>query len=572
MTTVQSPSFDSKLKPHPTKRLLKENMSEPSQTRVLIVEDDPLVSKMIQGLLEEIRCTVVGKALDGRQAIALTLSTRPDVVLMDLKLPDSDGIEATYAIHTCCPTPVVALSAYETPELIQEASAAGVGAYLIKPPSARELERAITIAIARFEDMMTLRRQAVELEALRQASLRMTASLALQPVLEMLLEQTLKLVNADDAHIFLYQKRHLEFGAALWANGPQRKPMAAPRPQGLTYTVAQSGERIVVPDMDSHPLFENSPWSGAIVGLPLCVGEQVIGVMNVAFEKPHVFDENELRLLELLAAQAAIAIQNANLYEQVQHQANQLEQKVAERTRELVEANERLRELDQLKSKFISDISHELRTPATNVRLYLQLLESGKVEKRARYLSVIEEQTDQLVRLVEDILYFSQLELNRSRIKFAPVDLNQVAEKVVATHQEHAMDTGLELIFEPETGLPLVQAQAEQIAQVVTNLVDNAVHYTSDGHVRVSTRLAAEREQACLEVQDTGPGIEPEDLPHLFERFYRGQNVGSSNIPGTGLGLSIVQEIVNLHGGKIEVESQPGQGSTFRVWLPLEQN
>jgi signal transduction histidine kinase len=545
------------------------------KTRVLVAEDDPLVSKMIQGLLEEINCTVVGTAADGLQAVEMTQSTRPDVVLMDIKMSGMDGIVAMEHIHASCPTPVVVLTAYETPELIEKASSAGAGAYLIKPPSAHELERAIVIAIARFDDMMAVRRQAAELEALRQASLRLTASLEPQPVLEVLLEQALKLVAADDAHIFLYDGERLTFGAALWANGPQREPLAAPRSHGLTFTVARTGGRIVIPNANIHPLFQDWRWGvdphlGAIVGLPLRVGERVIGVMNVAFLEPHTFDENELRLLELLATQAAIAIQNAHLHEQVQRHAAELKQRVAERTRELTAANEKLQELDRLKSKFITDISHELRTPATNVRLYLQLLERGKPEKHAQYLAVIKDQTDQLVRLIEDILNLSRLELDREEIEFAPVDLDSVVEQVTTACQARAETAGLELIFEPGADLPPVRAGAKQLAQVITNLVNNAISYTPDGQVRVSTRLAAERGQACLEVQDSGGGIEPEDLPHLFERFYRGRDVGSSNIRGTGLGLAIAKEIIELHGGEIEVESQVGEGSTFRVWLPLE--
>jgi signal transduction histidine kinase len=431
------------------------------------------------------------------------------------------------------------------------------------------LERAITIAMARFGDMMALRRQAAELEALHQAGLRLTASLEQQPVLEAILEQALKLADADDAHIFLYENGQLTFGAALGASGPREEPIAEPRPQGLTYAVARSGERIVIPNVDDHPLFQDWRWGGAIVGLPLRVGERVLGVMNVAIELPHAFDESELRVLELLAAQAAIAVQNAHLYAQVQRHATELEQRVAERTRELAEANVRLQDLERLKSKLITDISHELRTPLTNVRLYSQLLERGKPEKHAEYLEVLQAQTDRLVRLVEDILHFSQLELDK--IEFAPADLNEVTEQVITNCQSRAAAAGLELIFEPDTALPSVRALPRRLSRLIRELVENAIIYTSEGHVRVTTYLCPEDDQACLEVHDTGSGVAPDDLPHVFEQFYRGRGVGSSNIPGAGLGLAVAKEIVDMHGGKIEVESQIDKGSTFRVWLPLAE-
>lgn len=139
-------------------------MNVQKDTRVLIVEDDSLVSEMIQGLLEKMWYVVVGRAVNGLQAVEMTQSTQPDVVLMDVRLPDMDGIEATRHIYESCPTPVVVLTAYDTPELVERASAAGVGAYLVKPPDADEIERAITIAIARFEDLMELRRVNTELQ------------------------------------------------------------------------------------------------------------------------------------------------------------------------------------------------------------------------------------------------------------------------------------------------------------------------------------------------------------------------------------------------------------------------
>jgi AmiR/NasT family two-component response regulator len=140
-------------------------MKQDRRVGVLIAEDDPLVGEMIRGTLEDLGYTVAGEAIDGRQAVELTRRLRPDVVLMDVAMPQVNGIEAAQQIHETCPTPVVMLTAYETPTLIEQAIAAGVGAYLIKPPRPRELERAIMIAMARFDDLMALRHLNQELEA-----------------------------------------------------------------------------------------------------------------------------------------------------------------------------------------------------------------------------------------------------------------------------------------------------------------------------------------------------------------------------------------------------------------------
>jgi AmiR/NasT family two-component response regulator len=139
-------------------------MSNHKDIRVLVAEDDYLVAEMVKGLLTEMGYTVVGEATDGLQAVEMTQSLHPDVVLMDIKMPEMDGIEATRLISERCPTPVVALTAYETPKLVAEASAAGVGAYLLKPSNEREIERAITVAIARFDDIVELRRLNAELQ------------------------------------------------------------------------------------------------------------------------------------------------------------------------------------------------------------------------------------------------------------------------------------------------------------------------------------------------------------------------------------------------------------------------
>ncbi len=139
-------------------------MKRKTSLRVLVAEDDYLVTKMVEGLLQDLGHTVVGGASNGIEAVELSASLHPDVILMDIKMPDMDGLEATAQIQECCPTPVVILTAYETYELVEQASQVGVGAYLIKPPSARELERAILIATARFDDMLELRRLNAELQ------------------------------------------------------------------------------------------------------------------------------------------------------------------------------------------------------------------------------------------------------------------------------------------------------------------------------------------------------------------------------------------------------------------------
>jgi GAF domain-containing protein/two-component sensor histidine kinase len=175
----------------------------------------------------------------------------------------------------------------------------------------------VALTVAKMNALEVERKRTYALEALRTASLNLTSKLEIKAVLESILSNAMELVTADDAHIFLYDRDKLSFGAAKWADGRHDQPFATPRPKGLTYSVVRSGETIVVPNVDHHELFEDTGWGGAIVGLPLKVREKVVGVMNVAFLQPHDFEEAELVGLGLLADQAAIMIQNAKLFESV---------------------------------------------------------------------------------------------------------------------------------------------------------------------------------------------------------------------------------------------------------------
>jgi PAS domain S-box-containing protein len=303
------------------------------------------------------------------------------------------------------------------------------------------------------------------------------------------------------------------------------------------------------------------------IDAPLIFLGQQIGLLSVDAAEWDAFQGDLVDVVREVADQLAVAIQNARLLKQIQQHARDLERRVAERTRELATANERLTELDRLKSKFVSDVSHELRTPIANLKLHVELLEHGRAEKQAHYLSVVKQQSRRLGQLVDDILNLSRLEMGRERLVFGPVDLNFVVEQIVASHQPRAESIGLGLLFEPLPTLRPVRGEVNQLAQVVTNLVINALNYTPAGTVQVSTLQVAD--EACLQVEDSGIGIDPEDLANIFDRFYRGHRSQRSETPGTGLGLAIVKEIIDLHGGRIEVNSQVKQGSTFKVWLPL---
>jgi signal transduction histidine kinase len=172
--------------------------------------------------------------------------------------------------------------------------------------------------------------------------------------------------------------------------------------------------------------------------------------------------------------------------------------------------------------------------------------------------------------MIEDILDLSRLEIGKfKKTAFSELDINLLVDQIIAAHIPLAEESGLGLVNQPGENLPGIFGEQNQIARVITNLLANAIRYTPNGSIRV--RTYSQDGGVWIEVQDTGMGIDQDDFPHIFERFYRGQKVSQSKTMGSGLGLAIVKEIVDLHDGRIDWESESGKGSTFRVWFPISQ-
>jgi PAS domain S-box-containing protein len=233
----------------------------------------------------------------------------------------------------------------------------------------------------------------------------------------------------------------------------------------------------------------------------------------------------------------------------------------------------RLKELDRLKSEFVSNVSHELRTPLANIKLYLNLLERGKPEKHGQYVEVLRREELRLEHLIEGLLALSRMDLNKVNLQRTMVDIEALAMRLVADRKALAVEKGLELTCKVSPGdLPPVSADEMMISQVLTNLLSNAMNYTPESGtiaVRVATRQVEDQSWVTVDVEDNGVGMAPEDMEHLFERFYRGSAAQQTGAQGTGLGLAICQEIIQRHKGCISAESSPGAGSTFTVWLPV---
>ncbi|MFP4344854.1 MAG: PAS domain S-box protein [Anaerolineales bacterium] len=230
-----------------------------------------------------------------------------------------------------------------------------------------------------------------------------------------------------------------------------------------------------------------------------------------------------------------------------------------------------LKTLERMRSQFITDVSHELRTPITTISLYAQMLGQGS-EKQAQYVEALQTESRRLGQLVEEIVRFSQIAAGRLELASERLDLAGLVEGVVAEYREVAEEGGVSLIFEPVGASIPVRGDREKLERTIRNLLDNATRYTEGGGsvvVSVATPEWDGVSWATVSVADTGSGIAPAELSHVFERFFRGAAPRKKQLSGTGLGLAVVKELVELHEGWVTVESRVGEGSTFTVWLPL---
>ncbi len=248
-----------------------------------------------------------------------------------------------------------------------------------------------------------------------------------------------------------------------------------------------------------------------------------------------------------------------------------LEQERVEHLRELREKHALLQELDQVKSRFVSNVSHELRTPLAVIKLYATLARKGRPEKQAHYLQTIEQETHRLETMVENILDLTRMDRHSLRVHAEWLGPEEVIDQVLEVYQEAARKQGIELRNHVRGDLPRLWADKNHLIQMLTNLIDNALKYTPrDGQVWVAARTIELDSQEMLEIAvgDTGAGIPEDEQDKVFDRFYRGSN-NTPGSTGTGLGLAIVRELMVQHGGQVTLKSQLDQGSTFALQFPL---
>ena len=325
--------------------------------------------------------------------------------------------------------------------------------------------------------------------------------------------------------------------------------------------VAESIEPTLVNDTDLEPLYLPNPFlldTRSEVAIPLRIGTRIVGVIDIQSTQVQAFTQDDLSVLQSLADQVTVAIDNARSYELSQQLIKDL------------------REVDQLKSQFLANMSHELRTPLNSIigfsRVILKGIDGPVSDMQQQDLTAIYNSGQHLLGLINDILDLARIEAGKMELNFEEVHLADMTTSVMSTAKGLVKEKPIQLVQRIPQNMPTVRGDTMRVRQVLLNLISNASKFTDRGSIAVETsvqRGPTGKMEALINVIDTGPGISIEDQKKLFQAFSQVDGSATRKSGGSGLGLSICANLVQLHGGRIGVHSVVGGGSTFWFTLPL---
>ena len=371
----------------------------------------------------------------------------------------------------------------------------------------------------------------------------LASTLDLDTLLYRIVRVAADLSLAEEASILLYDesKNELRFQAATNLDNPTIRGLAVPVEKSVAGWIVTNREPITIGNVDQdnrhygHINQVVDITTRSLLGVPLINKDKVIGALEAINKKQGQFDQDDQELLMILGAQAAVAIENARLFQQ---------------------------------SDLISEFVHELRTPLVSINTAAHLLGNSKIDddKKNQLIDAIQTETTRLSNLSTSFLDIARLESGRSQLQIQSCDLVALLEECTQLMQTQAQEAGIHLQLDIQEDTPTIQGDCDKLNQAIQNLISNAIKYNRpDGKIV----LAAEKRESevVISVADSGIGIPEEHLPRLFTKFFRVPS--SENLAqGTGLGLSIVKRIIEGHGGRIEVESVENEGTSFFIFLP----
>lgn len=387
--------------------------------------------------------------------------------------------------------------------------------------------------------------EAIDAWSLRQLleiSTTLSSTLDLKQLLLMVIDTVTDLTNTEAASMLLVDQGtgELQFAAATGMQ-PPREEMIVPMEGSLAGWIIQNGRPLILDDVQRdgrhYAAVDNTTsfTTRDMLGVPLITRGQVIGALEAINKRNGKgYTDQDVALMQALASQAAVAIENARLFQQ---------------------------------TDLIAELMHEVKTPLLAITTASELLSRQSNPAEQELLQLIQKQTNRLSKLTKDFLELSRLESGRVYLTLETVSLPHLVEDVVRLEASRAAEKQVTLQTDIAPDLPPVQVDPARLQQVLINLVSNAIKYNREGG-SVTIRVAVGAEETLIEVSDTGPGIEPDYLPHLFDRFYRVPDRETTS-EGTGLGLAITKKIIEAHNGRIKVTSHPNQGSTFSCLIPL---
>ncbi len=421
----------------------------------------------------------------------------------------------------------------------------------------------LTSAVERLNVLRQAERRAAELATVARVSAATTTILDVGELLRSVSELTKESFNLYHAHIYLLNDAGdnliLSGGAGEAGQIMKEEGHSIPlkRANSLVARAARSRQGVVSNDITMEPDFLPNPLlpeTKSELAIPMIVGNEVIGVLDVQSETTNRFTEEDVRIKTTLADQVAIAVNNARIYE-------------VER-----ESAEHLRDVDRLKSQFLANMSHELRTPLNSIIGYSEVLLDGVdgelPDEATEDVEAIHDSGKHLLALINEILDMAKIDAGQLHLDRKPSDLAKIVSEVLKVGQSLIKEKPLTVEVIEDNHVPMVLVDALRIRQILINLVGNAAKFTEQGSITISYGLLNERE-AYVKVRDTGVGISEENLKVVFERFRQVDGSSTRRAGGTGLGLSITQQLVQLHGGDIYAESEPGIGSIFWFTVPV---